>query len=127
MLADNPSNYYREPECMEFLSAVPSVWDDTKVLDAKVSDYILVARKSGEKWFVGAMTDWDPRSLNLNLNFLPQGNYKMTVWKDGINADKHAADYKMEEYKVTNTSSVKIEMAVITSYSIHYTKLYDSS
>lgn len=111
MLSDNPSNYYREPECMEFLSAVPSVWDDTKVLDGKVSDYILVARRSGEKWFVGAMTDWDARNLDLNLKFLPEGNYKMTVWKDGANADKHAADYKKEEFKVTNTSNVKIEMA----------------
>ncbi len=111
MLADNPSNYYREPECMEFLSAVPSVWDDTKVIDGKVSDYILVARRSGEKWFVGAMTDWDARNLDFDLKFLPQGNYKMTVWKDGANADKHAADYKKEEYKVTNTSNVKIEMA----------------
>lgn len=111
MLCDNPSNYYREKECMEFLRQVPSVWDDTKVLDAKVSDYILVARRSGEKWFVGAMTDWDARTLDLNLKFLPQGNYKMTVWRDGVNAAKHAADYKKEEFKVTNTSNVKIEMA----------------
>ena len=111
MLSDNPSNYYREPECMEFLSVVPSVWDDTKVLDAKVSDYILIARRSGETWYVGAMTDWDPRTLDVNLNFLPQGNYKMTVWKDGINADKHAADFKREEVKVTNNSIVKIRMA----------------
>ena len=112
MLSDNPSNYYREPECMEFLSVVPSVWDDTKVLDAKVSDYILIARRSGETWYVGAMTDWDPRTLDVNLNFLPQGNYKMTVWKDGINADKHAADFKREEVKVTNNSIVKIRMAL---------------
>ncbi len=111
MLCDNPSNYYREPECMEFLEAVPSVWDDTKVLDAKVGDYILMVRRSDEKWFVGAMTDWDARNLDLNLKFLPEGNYKMTAWKDGTNADKHAADYKKEEFKVTNTSNVKIEMA----------------
>ena len=69
MLSDNPSNYYREPECMEFLEAVPTVWDDTKVLDAKVSDYILVARRSGDKWFVGAMTDWDPRITGSGSEF----------------------------------------------------------
>jgi alpha-glucosidase len=111
MLSDNPSNYYREPECMKFLQTVPSVWDDTKVLDAKVSDYILVARRSGEKWFVGAMTDWDPRSLQLDLSFLGAGNYNMQIWKDGVNADQHASDYKMEEMKVTSSSKVKIDMA----------------
>ncbi len=111
MLSDNPSNYYREPECMKFLEAVPSVWDDTKVLEAKVSDYIMVARRSGDKWFVGAMTDWDPRSLELDLSFLGPENYKMQIWKDGVNADKHAADYKMEEMSVTNSSKIKVNMA----------------
>ena len=111
MLSDNPSNYYREPECMQFLSAVPSVWDDTKVLDASVSDYIVVARRSGEKWFAGAMTDWTPRSFDLDLGFLGEGTYTLQLWKDGANADKHAADYKMETIQVTRDSKVKIELA----------------
>ncbi|MCY1720607.1 glycoside hydrolase family 97 protein [Prolixibacteraceae bacterium Z1-6] len=111
MLADNPSNYYREPECMEFLSVVPSVWDDTKVLEAKVSDYIAVARRSGDSWYVGAMTDWDPRELELKLDFLGDGNYTMKVWKDGINADKHASDFAREEVTVTSSSKVKVKMA----------------
>uniref|UniRef100_UPI003216AC7B glycoside hydrolase family 97 protein n=1 Tax=uncultured Draconibacterium sp. TaxID=1573823 RepID=UPI003216AC7B len=111
MLADNPSNYYREPECMEFLSVVPSVWDDTKVLKAKVSDYIAVARRSGDTWYVGAMTDWDPRELELSLAFLGDGNYTMKVWKDGINADKHASDFAQEELTVTSSSNVKVKMA----------------
>lgn len=111
MLADNPSNYYREPECMEFLSVVPSVWDDTKVLEAKVSDYIAVARRSGDKWFVGAMTDWDARTLSLNLSFLGEGTYTMKIWKDGINADKHAGDFARETIEVTSTSKVDAKMA----------------
>ena len=111
MLADNPSNYYREPECMEFMSAVPSVWDDTKVLEAKVSDYIAIARRSGKTWYVGAMTDWDARTLELNLDFLDSGNYKMQIWKDGINADKHAADFAQEELQVNSSSIIKVEMA----------------
>ncbi len=110
MLADNPSNYYREPECMEFLEAVPSVWDDTKVLAAKVSDYIMIARKSGSKWFVGAMTDWDARTLDLDLGFLESGNYTMQIWKDGANADKHAADFKQEKISVTSSSKIKVDM-----------------
>lgn len=111
MLADNPSAYYREPECMEFLEKVPSVWDETKALDGKVSDYVMMARRSGETWFVGAMTDWSARTLNLDLGFLPAGSYKMTIWKDGINADKHASDFKMEKTTVTNQTKTKVEMA----------------
>lgn len=111
MLADNPSNYYREPECMEFLSIVPSVWDDTKVLAGKVSDYVAIARRSGNTWYVGAMTDWDARTLDLNLDFLSEGKYTMKVWKDGINADKHAADFAQEKIEVSNSSQVKVKMA----------------
>ena len=111
MLADNPSNYYREPECMEFLSAVPTVWDDTKILAAKVSDYVAIARRSGDIWYVGAMTDWDARTLDLDLSFLGSGNYKMKIWKDGINADKHASDFAQEELQVTSSTKIKAKMA----------------
>ncbi|HPF50325.1 MAG TPA: glycoside hydrolase family 97 protein [Draconibacterium sp.] len=111
MLADNPSNYYREPECMEFLSTVPTIWNDTKVLEAKVSDYIAVARRSGNTWYVGAMTDWDPRTLDLKLDFLGEGNYTMKVWKDGVNASKHASDFAQETLEVNANSTVKINMA----------------
>jgi alpha-glucosidase len=111
MLADNPSNYYREPEAMKFLKEVPSVWDETRVLEAKVGDYILIARRSGETWFVGAMTDWSPRSIELNLNFLEEGNYSLQLWQDGINASKYAADFKMDTKNVSNNSKIKIEMA----------------
>jgi alpha-glucosidase len=111
MLADNPSNYYREPECMEFLKEVPTVWDETHVQEAKVGDYILMARRLGNTWYVGAMTDWSPRTLELDLSFLGSGNYKAQIWKDGVNADKHAADFKQEEMSVSNSSKIKIKMA----------------
>ncbi|TKG95622.1 glycoside hydrolase family 97 protein [Puteibacter caeruleilacunae] len=111
MLSDNPSNYYKEPECMQFLEAVPSVWDDTQVLQAKVSDYIAVARKSGDKWFVGALTDWDKRELKLDFSFLPAGDYKIKIWKDGINANRHAGDYKIVDQTITNSSKLNIQLA----------------
>ncbi|MFW5773140.1 MAG: glycoside hydrolase family 97 protein, partial [Tangfeifania sp.] len=97
MLSDNPSNYYREPEAMEFLKEVPTVWDETRVLEAKVGDYILMARRKGETWYVGAMTDWSPRSLELDLSFLPEGNFNLQIWKDGVNAHRHASDFKQEK------------------------------
>ena len=77
MLADSPSNYLREPETMEFLGRSPRVWDETRVLDAKIADYVVVARRSGRDWYVGAMTDWTPRELEIDFSFLPAGSFQM--------------------------------------------------
>jgi alpha-glucosidase len=96
---------------MDFLKEVPTVWDETRVLDAKVGDYILMARRKGETWYVGAMTDWSPRSLELDLGFLENGNFTMQVWKDGVNANRHAADFKQEKQNVSASSKIKIDMA----------------
>ena len=111
MLCDNPSNYKKEPECMEFLSAVPSVWDETKVLNAKISDYIVVARRTGKEWYIGAMTDWDKRELTFDLSFLAEGNYKMILYRDGDNADRNAIDYKKEVKTVNATDKLTIKLA----------------
>lgn len=94
MLCDSPSNYLSEMECTKFIAALPTVWDETKALDGKVGDYIVMARRSGNDWYVGAMTDWDARDLEIDLSFLPAGNYTIEYFKDGINADRAARDYK---------------------------------
>ena len=62
---------------MEFLSKVPTVWDDTRVLDAKVGEYVLIARKTGDEWYVGALTNWTPRDLIIDFSFLDDGNYSL--------------------------------------------------
>jgi len=112
MLCDTPSNYYREPECMEYLSAVPTVWDKTIVLKAKVSDYLYIARKSGENWYIAGMTDWTERDFTLNLSFLPKNkNYNMTMYIDGINANMIATDFKMIKEKVNGKYRRKIHLA----------------
>ncbi len=112
MLCDAPSNYYKEPECMEFLSVVPAVWDETIVLEAKVSDYLLIARRNGDDWYVGGMTDWDERDMDLNLSFLPKNKmYKMIMYQDGINANRIAVDFKQSEQMVDNTYKQKIHLA----------------
>jgi alpha-glucosidase len=94
MLCDNPSNYMREKECLEFLSAVPSVWDTTVVLEAKAADYAVVARRNGAEWYVGAMTDSTERNFTVDFSFLGSGDYKIDYYQDGINADRYASDYK---------------------------------
>ncbi|MCX6867481.1 MAG: glycoside hydrolase family 97 C-terminal domain-containing protein, partial [Verrucomicrobia bacterium] len=111
MLADSPTNYLREPECMEFLSAVPSVWDETRVLAARIADYIAVARRSGSEWYCGAMTDWSPRELTLDLSFLPVGNFVMDAWQDGVNANRRADDYKKSTGTVTRATKLTVHLA----------------
>lgn len=111
MLADNPTHYYKEPESTEFISKMPVTWDETKVLDAKVSDYILVARRKGTKWYAGAMTDWTPRTLTLDCSFLPPGNYKIEMMQDGVNAGHNGNDYKKVVQKITNGSKLVLNLA----------------
>lgn len=111
MLAESPSIYLKEPEAMEFLSKVPVTWDKTIPIDGKVGDFVILAREKNEKWYLGAMNDWTPRDFQLELNFLPEGNFKATIYKDGINADKNPIDFKVEEKTVTNSSTLDIHLA----------------
>jgi alpha-glucosidase len=111
MLSDSPSNYLREPETMQFLAAVPTEWDETKALDGRISDYVVVARRNGRDWYVGAMTDWTPRNLEIDLSFLPEGNFTMEAYQDGVNADRNASDYKKMTTQVNRTTKVKLPLA----------------
>ncbi len=111
MLADNPSNYRKEKEAMNFLSQVPTVWDDTKILDAKVGEYIVVARKKDNKWFLGAMTNWKERDIKLNFDFLDDKGYYLDSWQDGINADRHAADFKKGKLRIHKGTTIRIHLA----------------
>jgi alpha-glucosidase len=111
MLSDSPSNYLREPEIMEFLGPVPTEWDETKVLDARIADYVVVARRNGKDWYVGAMTDWTARNLEIDLSFLPEGNFTMEAYQDGVNADRYASDYKKVTIQVNRTTKVKLPLA----------------
>ena len=111
MLSDSPSNYLREPEIMDFLGAVPTEWDDTKVLDARIAEYVVVARKNGSDWYVGAMTDWTPRELEVDFSFLPEGNFQMEAFQDGVNAERMGSDYKMQKSQVSKTTKLKIKLA----------------
>jgi len=111
MLSDSPSNYLREPETMEFLGAVPTTWDDTRVLDARIAEYVLVARKNGRDWYVGGMSDWDARDLDIDFSFLPEGNFTLDAYQDGVNADRNASDYKKTTTQVNRTTKLKIHLA----------------
>ena len=111
MLADSPSHYLKETEYLEFLSKVPVVWDETHVLEARVADYIVIARRSGEEWYMGAMTDGTAREFSVDLSFLPEGEFEAAIFKDGINAQHYGSDYKKEVTPLSNQDKLKIKLA----------------
>ncbi len=111
MLSDSPSNYMKEQETTDFIVNIPVVWDDIIGLDGKVGHYLLLTRRSGKKWFVGALTDWTSRDMNLDLSFLPSGDYAMDIFQDGINADRYAGDYKHLKTDVKSGDKIKIHLA----------------
>jgi alpha-glucosidase len=111
MLADSPSNYLREPEAMEFLAPVPTVWDETRVLDARIGEYVLVARRNGHDWYVGAMTNWTARELEVDFSFLPKGSFRLEAYQDGVNANRYAGDYKKVTSRVGASSKLTLQLA----------------
>ncbi len=111
MLCDSPTNYRREPECTEFIAEIPTVWDETRVLAGEMGEYIITARRSGDKWYIGAITDWNSRDIEVDLSFLPEGSWSMRAFADGVNADKKAVDYKVTNSIVSNSSKIKVHLA----------------
>lgn len=111
MLCDSPSNYMREPESTSFIAQVPTVWDETVVLDGKMGEYIITARRKGDTWFVGGLNNWDARDVEVDLSFLSSGSHKAVLFKDGVNAHRTARDYKREEVSVSSTQPLKVHLA----------------
>ena len=113
MLADNPSLYYRNDDCTRFISSVPVVWDDTRVLSARLGDHLLVAKRNGEEWFLGGITGERKEALELEvtLDFLPDGQtFTLTSFEDGINADRQAMHYTTSTRQVRKGDKIKVKM-----------------
>lgn len=112
MLADNTTAYNDDKETLDFITSIPAgPVLGTEVLDGKLGEYIITAREFSGNWFVGGLTNWDAREIELDFSFLGEGEYRVTLFKDGVNADKVASDYKIEKLFVTNNDKVKIRMA----------------
>ncbi len=110
MLCESPSTYYKEAETTEFISKIPTVWDETIPLDGKVGEYVIMVRRNGDTWFAAGMTNWSPREIEFNFSFLPVGEYQVKIMKDGANADKYAQDYVIETFDVNATTSKNISL-----------------
>lgn len=111
MLADSPSKYKREQECTDFIATVPTVFDRTVGVDGKVGEYIVVAREKDGVWYVGAMTDWSARDIEIDFSFLEEGTFEADVFADGINADRAAEDYKHSSLEIVSGEKVKVHLA----------------
>lgn len=111
MLSDNPSNYLRDTTCTAYIATFPTTWDTTVALQGKIKEYVAIARKKGDQWFIGAMTNWSPRDLVLDLDFLGEGKkYKVKILSDGINADRFAEDYQMSNAEWFKGQTISIHM-----------------
>lgn len=114
MLADNPTLYYRNLDCTKFITSVPTTWDETRALVAKVGEVVVVAKRKGAKWFVGGITNGKEkiRKEELHFDFLEKGRtYTMTYFEDGINADRQAMDYRKKTMQVRAGDTITIQMA----------------
>jgi alpha-glucosidase len=111
MLADNPTTYMKEQESTDFIAKVPTTFDKTVPLAGDVGEYAAIAREKNNVWYVGALTNWNERDIEINFSFLGNGNYEAEIFKDGVNADRDATDYKKEAIKVTATDKLKIHLA----------------
>jgi alpha-glucosidase len=121
-LAGTPSAYRAEPGFTRFLGGIPTTWDETRPLQGAIGDYVVVARRAGDTWYVAAMTDWTARKIELPLSFLPLGEYTATIVTDGKNADRYAADYQIESRTVGPRSSLPIELAPGGGYVVRLTR-----
>ena len=104
MLCDSPSNYRDEDECTKYIAEIPTVWDETIALDGKVGEYTVIARRSGDRWYIGGITNWDEREIEIDLTELGLKNDKGIEFRDGINANKIAEDYVKSSITIENNT-----------------------
>lgn len=112
MLCDTPTNYEQEQECVDIIASLPTVFDRTIIPQGEMGKYIVTAREKDSNWYVAGQTNWDSRTLNLKFDFLEKGKkYHVTIFRDGINADHNAEDYKREEMEVDANTVMPVRMA----------------
>ncbi|MEA5128844.1 MAG: glycoside hydrolase family 97 protein [Proteiniphilum sp.] len=124
MLCDSPSNYMNEPESLDFIAKIPTVWDESVPVNGGVSEYVTVARRSGNDWYLGGITGWNGRDMEIDLSsFLPEGNYRMTLFKDGANADRAGRDYVKEARNVISSGKLQVHLSPGGGFAVKFEKL----
>ncbi len=111
MMADSPTKYEREQPTTDFIRQIPTVFDEIKVIDGRIGEYIVLAKRKGSTWYLAAMTDWTPRDMEIPLNMLSAGTHNAEIFADGINADRDATDYCKLQQQVGKNDVIKIHLA----------------
>ena len=111
IFSGNPSQGLKELEFMKLLGSIPTTWDETKILDGKIGEYVVTARKKGTGWFIAALNNSVARDITVKLDFLEDGNFKATICKDGVNAHNYGADYELTEKNFNKNYSPEIHLA----------------
>ena len=112
MLCDAPTNYLNEQECVDFIASLPVEVDSTFIASGELGKYIVTVRKKDVNWYIGGMTNWDERDVQLDFSFLPEGmSYTAVLFKDGVNANKQAEDYRKETIRIDKNSRLTLHLA----------------
>ena len=111
MLCDNPSAYRKEQQTTDFITAIPTVWDETRVLQGQIGQYLVTARRKGDSWYIGGLTNWDARDFSLDLSGLIKGQRTATLYCDGANAERNATDYRIESLEVQARKPLQVHLA----------------
>ena len=112
MLCDAPTNYLNEQECVDFIASLPVEVDSTFIASGELGKYIVTVRKKDVNWYIGGMTNWDERDVQLDFSFLPEGvSYTAVLFKDGVNANKQAEDYRKETICINKDSRLTLHLA----------------
>ncbi len=124
MLCDNPSNYMNlGGPCTDFIAQVPTVWDETRALMGEMGEYIVMARRKGDTWYVGGITNWTARDVDVPTDFLGEGSWKMESFLDGVNAHRRADDYAFKTAQpVQKGTALKLHMAPGGGFALKFTK-----
>ena len=113
MMCDSPNNYRKEPECTRFIASVPTVWSQTLPLDGKIGQFAAIARRKGDSWWIGALTDWNPRTVDIDLSplNLAPGQYRITIFRDGPNADRYPNDFSVDSLPLPKNNILNLQLA----------------
>jgi alpha-glucosidase len=106
MLCDSPTHYEREPDYTRFVAEIPTVWDETRVLQGEVGEYIITARRRGDTWYIGGISNWEARDVTVDLSFIGGGSHKTTTATDGVNAHRKGSDYEINTMEMVTPMEV---------------------
>jgi alpha-glucosidase len=111
LFSGNLSDAVREPELMQIVGRILTEWDETRIIEAKFSDYVAIARRNGNSWYIAAMNDWQPVEFRVPLSFIDDGKYVMEIASDGINADRNPHDYRIDKTVISVNDTITITLA----------------